>query len=148
LPGTENRIVSEKEIRFAPRQLLKAIAMWMDKHGKVMTEEVQTQEQTQSHAAETVSEAADLDGYWTDIDKMAENIRKESMNVKKMKDAQSYLLQIAGSLKIKHSQQREFLKGLIYHLEGVHKLLMSPSKHGNMEIMRELEMVIRELKKY
>jgi hypothetical protein len=95
-----------------------------------------------------LQEAADLDGYWTDIDKMAENIRKESTTVKTMKDAQSYLLQIAGSLKIKHGQQREFLKGLLYHLEGVHKKVMSPSKHGNMEIMRDLEMIIRELKKY
>lgn len=41
LPGTETRIVSDKEIRFAPRQLLKGIAMWMDKHGKVMTESME-----------------------------------------------------------------------------------------------------------
>jgi hypothetical protein len=33
--------VNDKEIRFAPRQLLKAVAMWMEKHGKVMTEETQ-----------------------------------------------------------------------------------------------------------
>lgn len=32
-PGKENRIVSEKEIRFVPRQLLKAVAMWMDRGG-------------------------------------------------------------------------------------------------------------------
>ena len=38
-PGTENRVVSEKEIRFVPRQLLKAVAMWMDKYGtKALTE--------------------------------------------------------------------------------------------------------------
>ena len=38
-PGKENRVVSEKEIRFVPRQLLKAVAMWMDKYGtKVLTE--------------------------------------------------------------------------------------------------------------
>ena len=37
--GTENRVVSEKEIRFVPRQLLKAVAMWMDKYGtKALTE--------------------------------------------------------------------------------------------------------------
>jgi hypothetical protein len=145
LPGTETRIISNKEIRFAPRQLLKAIAMWMDKHGSVMTEEAQMY----SHA-ETVSEAVDvnLDGYWTDIDKMAENIRKGSMIVKTMKDAQSFLLQIAGSLKIKHGQTRDFLDGLLFHLESIHRKSMSPSKHGNMEIMNDLSMVIRELKKY
>ena len=32
-PGTENRVVSEKEIRFAPRELLKAVTMWLDKNG-------------------------------------------------------------------------------------------------------------------
>lgn len=38
-PGTENRINSEKEIRFAPRELIKAVAMWMDKYGtKALTE--------------------------------------------------------------------------------------------------------------
>jgi hypothetical protein len=37
-------LVDNKEIRFAPRQLLKAVAMWMDKHGKTMTEEVEITE--------------------------------------------------------------------------------------------------------
>jgi hypothetical protein len=37
-PDSSTRFVNDKEIRFAPRQLLKAVAMWMDKHGKVMTE--------------------------------------------------------------------------------------------------------------
>jgi hypothetical protein len=37
-------LVDNKEIRFAPRQLLKAVAMWMDKHGKTMTEEVEVSE--------------------------------------------------------------------------------------------------------
>jgi hypothetical protein len=44
-PGKENRVVSEKEIRFVPRQLLKAVAMWMDKYGtKALTEDVETTE--------------------------------------------------------------------------------------------------------
>lgn len=42
-PGTETRIVSAKEIRFAPRQLLKAVAMWLDKNGG-MKEGVETTE--------------------------------------------------------------------------------------------------------
>jgi hypothetical protein len=32
-PAKENRIISAKDVRYAPRQLLKAVAMWMDKHG-------------------------------------------------------------------------------------------------------------------
>ena len=41
-PGNETKIVSDKEVRYAPRQLFKAVAMWMDKHGKVMVEENQS----------------------------------------------------------------------------------------------------------
>jgi len=43
---------------------------------------------------------------------------------------------------------QEFFDGLLMHLERIHKKAMSPSRHGNMEIMRDLETVIRELKKY
>lgn len=43
-PDKTTRFVNDKEIRFAPRQLLKAVAMWMDKHGKTMTEEVEVTE--------------------------------------------------------------------------------------------------------
>jgi hypothetical protein len=44
-PGTENRINSEKEIRFAPRLLIQAVAMWMDKYGtKALTEDMETTE--------------------------------------------------------------------------------------------------------
>ena len=47
-PGKENRVVSEKEIRFVPRQLLKAVAMWMDKYGtKALTESAVQQSASQ-----------------------------------------------------------------------------------------------------
>jgi hypothetical protein len=35
-PGKETRIVAEREMRYAPRQLFNAVAMWMDKYGKKM----------------------------------------------------------------------------------------------------------------
>ena len=44
-PDKTTRFVNDKEIRFAPRQLLKAVAMWMDKHGKVMTEGLESVEE-------------------------------------------------------------------------------------------------------
>jgi hypothetical protein len=37
-PDSTTRFVGDKEMRFAPRQLLKAVAMWMDKHGMSMVE--------------------------------------------------------------------------------------------------------------
>ena len=46
-PDSSTRLVNDKEIRFGPRQLFKAIAMWMDKYGKVMTEETQFVEETE-----------------------------------------------------------------------------------------------------
>lgn len=140
-PGTETKIISEKEIRYAPRQLLKAVAMWMDKHGtKAMTEEVQgLQENMIKH--------------FTDLGDFAKNVNHNAVLLRKKdrlktSDVQNYLLQIAGSLNIAHGQQQDFLQGLIFHLEGLHKKVMSPSKHGNMEIMKDLEFMIRELKTY
>lgn len=98
----------------------------------------------------TVSEAANFGDHWTDLDKMAENILKEKSKVAWVGkfDVASYLVQIAGSLKKKHGQQNDFLDGLLIHLEGVHRKLMSPSKHGNIEIMHDLAKIILELKKY
>ena len=66
----------------------------------------------------------------------------------KTADMKIYLKQVAGSLMLAHRQQQDFVDGLLYHLEGIHKKAMSPSKHGNMEIMRDIGNVIRELKKY
>jgi len=44
-PDSSTRLVNDKEIRFGPRQLFKAIAMWMDKYGKVMTEDTRVEEE-------------------------------------------------------------------------------------------------------
>ena len=60
-PGKENRVVSEKEIRFVPRQLLKAVAMWMDKYGtKALTEasEVVAQQMMRPVQQDTVRRGA------------------------------------------------------------------------------------------
>jgi len=213
LPGTETRIISEKEIRYAPRQLLKAVAMWMDKYGKVMTEDMETTEvvaeatpdakakqavidarvrkMNTDDAVEQVKEilrsygndkkqremiiaaiknireeTAAADGaqslnevltmqHFTDTSDFAKDIMAYARTLKGGKkniggftDQQATLYQIAGALMQSHSQQQDFLKGLIGMLEDIHKKTMSPSKHGNMEIMRDLGKVINELKKY
>jgi hypothetical protein len=87
------------------------------------------------------------EGYF-ELDDMADNIRKTADKPMKSGEVSTYLKQIAGSLRLAHQQNQDFLQGLLFHLEGIHKKTMSPSKHGNMEIMRDLETVIRELKKY
>jgi hypothetical protein len=50
-PSKETRMVGEREMRYAPRQLFNAVAMWMDKYGsKMVKEEDDTSSQTQTEA--------------------------------------------------------------------------------------------------
>ena len=76
------------------------------------------------------------------------NVRKTADKPMKSGEVSTYLKQISGSLMLAHQQNQDFVQGLLYHLEGIHKKSMSPSKHGNTEIMRDLGKVISELKKY
>lgn len=197
LPGTENRIVSDREIRFAPRQLLKAIAMWMDQHGKVMTEEGyaatkekkinekligkqknidmnkdgkltkkdfdilqairrEAEKKKSSKSEETVKEGdaeiSEAMNHFTELDKAAKDIvdivKAMPKNAVGYSPVQADLLKVANSLYLENNRMKDFFDGLIMSLEGINRKVGSPSKHGNMEIMREMDMVIRELKKY
>lgn len=157
LPGTENRIVSEKEIRFAPRQLLKAIAMWMDKHGKVMTEEAATRKEDLQVAPGAQQSLGESIGtpmrHFTEMDKAAKQLMEIVKSMRSPRSGgytkqQSDILDIVNELHTEHKRMQSFFDGLIMNLEGIDSMLMKPSKHGNMEIMRALSTVIRELKKY
>lgn len=92
--------------------------------------------------------------YFTDMDDLAKDIVEYAKTLKGKKNIggftpeQAALHQIAGSLRQGHEQMLNFFDGLLYHLESIHRKSMSPSKHGNTEIMNDLSMVIRELKKY
>ena len=114
------------------------------KHGKVMTEEVAAQGDPQVASEERQSLVED----YIELDDFSNEIRKTADKTMKTADMKIYLKQVAGSLMLAHRQKQDFVDGLIYHLEGIHKKSMSPSKHGNMEIMRDIGNVIRELKKY
>lgn len=193
LPGTENRIVSDKEIRFAPRQLLKAIAMWMDQHGKVMTEEgyaakkekkinekligkqknidmnkdgklskkdfdilkaIRNQKKAKSEEAvkEGDAEISEAMNHFTELDKAAKDIVDIVKAMPKRavgySSVQADLLKIANSLYDEDRRMKDFFDGLIMSLEQVNRMVGSPSKYGNIEIMRQMDKVIRELKKY
>ncbi len=100
-------------------------------------------EETSAAAAQRLNE-----GHYIELDDMAVNVRKTAEKTMKVSDMQSYLKQISGSLQIAHRQKQDFVQGLLFHLEGVHKKVMSPSRHGNMEILNDLSDIIRELKKY
>ena len=193
LPGTENRIVSDKEIRFAPRQLLKAIAMWMDQHGKVMTEEgyaakkekkinekligkqknidmnkdgklskkdfdilkaIRNQKKAKSEEAvkEGDADISEAMNHFTELDKAAKDIVDIVKAMPKRavgySSVQADLLKIANSLYDEDRRMKDFFDGLIMSLEQVNRMVGSPSKYGNIEIMRQMDKVIRELKKY
>lgn len=193
LPGTENRIVSDKEIRFAPRQLLKAIAMWMDQHGKVMTEEgyaakkekkinekligkqknidmnkdgklskkdfdilkaIRNQKKAKSEEAvkEGDAEISEAMNHFTELDKAAKDIvdivKAMPRRAVGYSSVQADLLKIANSLYDEDRRMKDFFDGLIMSLEQVNRMVGSPSKYGNIEIMRQMDKVIRELKKY
>jgi len=109
-------------------------------------------EETSAAAAQRLDESRPLNEEYIELEDVARNIRIMSDTVKNKSlypsDISSYLKQLAGSLQIAHRQQQDFYDGVIYHLDGVRKKLMSPSRHGNMEILKELEEIIRELKKY
>jgi hypothetical protein len=92
--------------------------------------------------------------HFTELDKAAKDIIAVSKTLKGKKNLggftpeQAELVTIAHALVMEGHRMQDFFKGLIYNLEAVHKKAMSPSKHGNMEIMRDIQTVIRELKKY
>ena len=90
--------------------------------------------------------------HFTELDKAAKDIvgivkamPKKAVGYSSM---QADLLKVANSLYTEDRRMKDFFEGLIYNLEAIHKKAMSPSKHGNMEIMRDIQTVIRELKKY
>jgi hypothetical protein len=93
--------------------------------------------------------------HFTDMDELSKKISAHAKGMKPNSnlggtnaEARGTLLSIAETLLNAHRQQQDFMKGLLYHLEGVHKKTMSPSRHVNMEILNDLSDIIRELKKY
>ena len=92
--------------------------------------------------------------HFTEMDKAAKDLidiakrLKGKKNIGGFTDEQAEIIMVANALIREHRRMKDFFDGVIYHIEGVHKKVMSPSKHGNMEIMRDLSEIIRELKKY
>ena len=55
-PDSTTRFVGDKEMRFAPRQLLKAVAMWMDKYGYEKIEHAKKEEVQVDEDGEEITE--------------------------------------------------------------------------------------------
>lgn len=94
--------------------------------------------------------------HFTEMGVLAKDIMAYAKTLKGKKNIggftpeQATLFQIAGTLHQAHQQQQDFLKGLIYSLEGLQK--MGGSSGGNIltsvKMKDELSNIIRELKKY
>jgi len=128
-PGKENRVVSEKEIRFAPRQLLKAVAMWMDKYGtKALTEDM---ENTEVVADETQS----LD----EVQFIAPKVpltggSKVNFFSKEKTDYKLYV------------ELKDVVNDVIKKLEQAESMLRSPSKNSNLSILQTVTQTKQKLK--
>ena len=121
----------------------------------VPKEKVQKEETVIADAGEqSLTEEVLSMKHFTDMGDLAKDIVAYAKDLKGKKNIggftpeQTTLHQIAGALRQAHQQQQDFFKGLMYSLEAIHKKSMSPSQHGNMEILRDLSTVMRELKKY
>jgi hypothetical protein len=105
-PGKENRVVSEKEIRFVPRQLLKAVAMWMDKYGtKALTEDMETTEMV----AEILTPV------------QADAVRRGAANAKYLNDAIADFAKDMKALAAKGDPRKD-LKAFKAYIPIIHKI--------------------------
>ena len=116
----------------------------------------QAEKKKSSKSEETVKEGdaeiSEAMTHFTDLDKAAKDIvdivKAMPKNAVGYSPVQADLLKVANSLYLENNRMKDFFDGLIMSLEAINRKVGSPSKHGNMEIMREMDMVIRELKKY
>jgi hypothetical protein len=126
-PGKENRVVSEKEIRFVPRQLLKAVAMWMDKYGtKALTEDVET---TEVVADETQS----LD----EVQFITPKVPLKGGSNSNSKEKTDYKLYV---------ELKDVVNDVIKKLEQAESMLRSPSKNSNLSILQTVTQTKQKLK--
>ena len=133
-PGKENRVVSEKEIRFVPRQLLKAVAMWMDKHGtKALTEGMANNESTEE-VAETAAGAQSLD----EVQFITPKVPLTGGSNSNSKEKTDYKLYV---------ELKDTVMLAIMKLEQAELMLRSPSKNSTLNILQTVIQAKQRLKK-
>lgn len=138
-PGKENRIVSEKEIRFVPRQFLKAVAMWMDRGGdKALTEGMANNESTEVVAEETVNEAGAQSLARIAQVKSALGLGGSS-NSKGKTDNSHYA--------VLYAELKDTVMLAIMKLEQAELMLRSPSKNSTLNILQTVIQAKQRLKK-
>lgn len=133
-PGKENRVVSEKEIRFVPRQLLKAVAMWMDKYGiKALTEDMANNESTEE-VAENAAGAQSLD----EVQFITPKVPLTGGSNSNSKEKTDYKLYV---------ELKDTVMLAIKKLEEAESMLRSPSKNSTLSILQTVTQTKQRLKK-
>ena len=123
-PGKENRITNDV-IHYAPRQLLKAVAMWMDKYGtKALTEDMETTEVV-------ADEVQSLDEVQFITPKVP---LKGGSNSKEKTDYKLYV------------ELKDVVNDVIKKLEEAESMLRSPSKNSNLSILQTVTQTKQKLK--
>lgn len=123
-PGKENRITNDV-IHYAPRQLLKAVAMWMDKYGtKALTEGVENTEMV-------ADEVQSLDEVQFITPKVP---LKGGSNSKEKTDYKLYV------------ELKDVVNDVIKKLEEAESMLRSPSKNSNLSILQTVTQTKQKLK--
>ena len=123
-PGKENRITNDV-IHYAPRQLLKAVAMWMDKYGtKALTEDMETTEVV-------ADEVQSLDEVQFITPKVP---LKGFSNSKEKTDYKLYV------------ELKDVVNDVIKKLEEAESMLRSPSKNSTLSILQTVTQTKQKLK--
>lgn len=132
----------------------------MNKDGKLSKKDfdilkaIRNQKKAKSEEAvkEGDAEISEAMNHFTELDKAAKDIvdivKAMPRRAVGYSSVQTDLLKIANSLYDEDRRMKDFFDGLIMSLEQVNRMVGSPSKYGNIEIMRQMDKVIRELKKY
>lgn len=132
----------------------------MNKDGKLSKKDfdilkaIRKQKKAKSEEAvkEGDAEISEAMNHFTELDKAAKDIvdivKAMPKNAVGYSPVQADLLKVANSLYLENNRMKDFFDGLIMSLEQVNRMVGSPSKYGNIEIMRQMDKVIRELKKY
>ena len=127
-PGKENRITNDV-IHYAPRQLLKAVAMWMDKYGtKALTEDMETTEMV-------ADEVQSLDEVQFITPKVP---LKGGSNSKGKTDNSHYA--------VLYADLKDTIMLAIKKLEEAESMLRSPSKNSNLSILQTVTQTKQKLK--
>ena len=138
-PDKENRITNDV-IHYAPRQLLKAVAMWMDKYGtKALTEDMANNESAEvvAEIAEKTENAAGAQSL-DEVQFITPKVPLTGGSNSNSKEKTDYKLYV---------ELKDTVMLAIMKLEQAELMLRSPSKNSTLNILQTVIQAKQRLKK-